>query len=425
MVHAIPDRRGTVYLLVLVVTALVVATSLAGLAAARGRQRSLQLASDAMRARHLARSAVELGMAMIQADPAWRTTMPNGTWFAGRAVGGGTMDLTVVDPGDGDLADNDEDGVKLTGVGMVGAARQKMSLAMSTVRDPLEVLSRAAWSSKDLTFSGSTVVADAPMGSNRDVIASLASVGADVEAGGDIIGGTYLAGTNAKVPAKALPAADALDHYLTVGTAIDINGLPTVVENVDGVDVTFRAVRQVVLSPASNPYGSTNASGVYVLACGGQHVQIRNCRIVGTVVLLDPGTYSRVEGNVNWAPAVANYPVLLVQGVITIRSGSLQLSESLYGVNFNPPGTPYEGSEDNDTLDSYPSVIRGLVYATGNMTVEEDVTVEGLLLTDGKLTVYGVLMVTHDEVYATAAPPGFQAPPRLIVSSNGWSREVD
>ena len=45
------------------------------------------------------------------------------------------------------------------------------------------------------------------------------------------------------------------------------------------------------------------------------------------------------------------------------------LSEATQGTNSNPPRTPYERVNNTDTLDSYPSLMKGLVYVSGDVDV--------------------------------------------------------
>ena len=129
-------------------------------------------------------------------------------------------------------------------------------------------------------------------------------------------------------------------------------------------DVTYSdntyLIEGQLLSPAVNPFGSTNASGIYVLNCGNQNLVIANSRIVGTLVLLNANNNTSVQGSMIWEPAIANYPALLVASNLSFSTTSAGLSESTYGVNFNPPGTPYPyngGTSNNTQTDGFPSLI--------------------------------------------------------------------
>jgi len=140
----------------------------------------------------------------------------------------------------------------------------------------------------------------------------------------------------------------------------------------------YREIRGEVLSPLSNPFGANlNGEGVYVIDCLGQQVVIAESRIVATIVLVNPASGSGVQNAVNWEPAVANYPALLVDGSMRFEFDNTPLSEAAVKTNFNPAGTPYLGSEDSDKKDEYPSLIKGLVYVSGDLTVHQTPTLQG------------------------------------------------
>ena len=80
----------------------------------------------------------------------------------------------------------------------------------------------------------------------------------------------------------------------------------------------------VLLGTAGGPRVRKNRSGsaqaivsdgnIYVIDCGGQSIMVQNMRLAGTLVLLNTGSNSAIQGSVNMAPSVANYPTLLVSG---------------------------------------------------------------------------------------------------------------
>ena len=66
--------------------------------------------------------------------------------------------------------------------------------------------------------------------------------------------------------------------------------------------------------PGVNPFGvTTNAQGIYWINCGGNKLVIERSRIQGTLLVVNPGAGSCIgNGPINWSPAVAGYPALLV-----------------------------------------------------------------------------------------------------------------
>ena len=197
-----------------------------------------------------------------------------------------------------------------------------------------------------------------------------------------------------------------------------------------------RAIHRRVLSPASNPFGvgNTNPKGLYIVNCGGQIISIKDCRILGTLVLIDPGNGSRVHGSMNWTPAVIgpdpsvpNLPALLATGSVTIACSSTGLDEGLVNANFNPPGIPYEASEDSEKDDIYPSVVKGVLYCTQSFTLEGHPAIEGVVVAQLNIQVNGTnLDVTYAPVYFEEnAPPGFRADPVVEIVSGSFKQVVD
>lgn len=187
---------------------------------------------------------------------------------------------------------------------------------------------------------------------------------------------------------------------------------------------------RVLLSPTSNPYGSPNASGIYILNCNNQNVTITACRIVGTLVLLGAGSGTTIQGPITWEPAVAGYPALLSDSAIAISfTGSAALGEATYGINFNPTGTPYPfvgGTANSNASDGFPSIINGLIYCGGNLTLSSPTapTFNGCLVTAGQLVLNAssVNMTYGNGSYVTP-PPGFTTSlPALYPVLGTWQR---
>jgi hypothetical protein len=215
-----------------------------------------------------------------------------------------------------------------------------------------------------------------------------------------------------------MPDATVFDSYI-LGTAIAISSIPTS----QGV----RTIENKLLSPGINPYGSgvKNANGIYVIDCQSGNLRIRNSRIVGTLVILNPGVFS-VQQAVNWEPAIANYPSLLVRGNAELAfTNSPLLSESSLSFNFNPAHTPYAGGWNINTTDSYPSVMKGLIYASGNVTTKNSVTIDGVLVIGTTLSAANALSLSYLSSFYDNPPPGFGGAPEMVVSPGTWKQLVD
>jgi hypothetical protein len=187
---------------------------------------------------------------------------------------------------------------------------------------------------------------------------------------------------------------------------------------------------RVVLSPGSNPYGSTtNAQGIYVIDCAGNDVTIGPCRVAGTLVLLNPGSNTAIAGPITWEPAVPGYPALMVNGTLAVNfDKSIPLSESSYGVNFNPSGSPYPyaGGTTNATVtDSFPSGISGIVYTASDLTFSGNGAVTGNVISAGKVNVQATsLTLTYSNAAYSNPPPGFSSGVPSVVALPGTWRRV-
>ena len=84
---------------------------------------------------------------------------------------------------------------------------------------------------------------------------------------------------------------------------------------------------------------------------------------------------------------------------------------------------PYHALSDDDKVDVYPALMRGIVYTSSTMQLKYRPTLEGVLIAQGDIlsastdllgqTVFDVTYLSH---YYNDAPPGFRAPPRICVS---------
>ena len=226
---------------------------------------------------------------------------------------------------------------------------------------------------------------------------------------------------------------------LLVRSEIGKNGfkLDDVSLRVANTPADCRVIHREVLSPTNNPYGAgnTNAEGIYVIDCGGKPIVVKDCRIVGTLVLIDQKeSDSRIRGSINWEPAVfsddpsvPNLPILLSDKELRFDTSAVDLNEKLININFNPPGVPYSGSTDSDKTDRYPSILKGIVYTKKKVFVESDFRIDGVLVGHDNLEFTGASVnATYEPVYYWYnAPPGFQDDPIMEIVAGSFRRVVD
>ena len=413
------NRRGSVYLIVLGAAMIVAVLGMSGLLLLRVQRRNVESTIDTAKARHYAQTAIEMGLYHIENDDNWRSTNSNGVWINAQAIDDGAFTLEGIDPVDGNLTDDDTDTLVLTGIGASGNARQKIQTTLVPEIWGLDCLKSALHVHSIIGFNGATVQADQTISTNGFVWSASSTINANVEAGTSISGSTYNGTKTTGVEPRDRPASTAFDYYKTAGTWININLIPQ--------NGSYRTIDEKLFSPANNPYGgATNSSGIYVINCGGEPLRIHDTRVVGTLVILNPGANSAIKDSIHWEPAVTNFPSLLVDGDFRFDFDAAPLDETAGGnPNFNPSGTPYEGVDDADSLDQYPSIIKGLVYVSDDIVVDGNTTFNGVIVCGSVLYSDGTLNITHQSTFYNDPPPGFTAPALMKVSTGSWQRSVD
>lgn len=186
--------------------------------------------------------------------------------------------------------------------------------------------------------------------------------------------------------------------------------------------VGTRYIENVLLGPGSNPFGSkiTSANGIYSIDAIGQDLLIRDCRINGTIVVLNANEVN-LENSISWEPSGRNFPALIANAPVEDQTLNNTLSEATIGVNLNPATSPYRDSSNTTVSDSYPSTIVGPIVSTGDILLEGEATLTGPVMTPGEVFVKSEeLSINVQSDIILNPPPGFfRDPPtmRLIPSS--------
>lgn len=195
---------------------------------------------------------------------------------------------------------------------------------------------------------------------------------------------------------------------------------------IDNLDIrentSGRFVYRRVLGPGVNTLyagGPTNPQGIYWIDCSNNRLVIERSRIVGTLLVINPGSGSCIaHGPISWSPAQPGYPALLVAADtltaadFAIEASNRVLSEQENGTNFNPAGAPHTDlGEDSDVNDIYQSEIRGLVVVGDDLTYANRPLVRGqVLVGDDLRNSSGELEVDFQPDSLLNPPPGFTAP---------------
>ena len=326
-----------------------------------------------------------------------------------------------MDTVDGNFSNNQDDVLLATATGAIGQVQYKIAVNVAPYGPKgMSCLASALHTATQLTNS-STITADAPISSNGNLTNAVSGVvNGSVEATGLVTNlGTITGTTTSGAAAKEMPASTVFDTYVAQATSIPIANLP--------LSGGMREMKRSVLAPLLNSYGGgLNANGIYLINCAGSAIKVQDLRLVGTLILLDPGAGSIISGAVlfeNQAPA---FPVLLVRGNIEFNWTGTLLESGTPNINFNPVQAPYQGSSDSDSTDSYTSKMRGLVYVSGALNVTASESIEGVVVAGGAVTTSAALSINHDSTIIDAPPAGFakQVRPMLPVSGT-WKQIVN
>ena len=405
-------KLGSTYIMVLGTTLIVAVIGLSALTVVRVERRSSEGTADLAQARLNALSAIERGLHEIANDPDWRTNQSSGsTWASRTETETGSYSVSGVDPSDNNFKDRETDPVVLTGTGVKGDALYRLQVTLTADAAPLTCLEVSLHANNDLIFNSATLNSNQIISANDSVTESGSVIDSDVEAVNAINGAGFTGGTTTGITPRTMPdPTTVFDYYVANGTSITVPG---------------QRIDKMIISPDSNPFGATtDPEGVYVIDCQGLDFTITKSRIVGTLVLLRAGANSEIKPEVNWEPAVANYPALLVDGTIRIDVGSTSLAESS-AINFNPFGTPYDTVWDDDLDDTYPPVVKGLVYVSTDLVTANAATIDGVVVVGNAFNGSGNIGLTYRATFLNNPPPGFTTAAQMYISPGTWSRLVD
>lgn len=284
-----------------------------------------------------------------------------------------------------------------------GPARYGMQAIFPPSGVPYDVLDTGMYVAGELRFStASNFTSDKVVGTITEAFATSAAINAPVESVGEINGSLYAGTTSPGVDARQMPDPTLINYYVALGERINVGSLPTTLGT--------PALKQALLSPTSNPYGSTNEFGIYIIDCAGGNLIVEEIRIVGTLVLLNSTGTTIIGRNTLIEPAYSWMPSLLVQGNTSYMGTNAGPSEVTLGINLNPAHTPSGMEWDAAADDTYEGAIKGVSYVTGNAYFAlPRQNIRGTMIIGGDARVYGGVTVNieYDANVATLPPYGF------------------
>lgn len=411
-------RRGTaLYITVLSMALIVSLLGLAGLAIMRIELEQMETGNDRAAARQNARSAVDLALRVIANDPNWRTTATNGVETTPQSLhanASGSLSWILEDT-DGSLTDADTD-LRLRGVGRVGNTIQVSSVKIHSPPSVLDSLRCSVYAVGDINQSSNSTTNSGPFAS-AGTFTVTGTVYGDVEGNAVNVTGTgTVTGTITEPgPSRTMPLPSAWDVYTSLSTTIPYSSFTY-------VDANTRVMERSLLGVTINPYGFTDADGVYyIYVPAGQQLIVRMSRIHATLLIeLESGATFRLENSCLWDPPNgANYPAMIVKSdgtanvILNSSNAVLKEGNPPPKVNCNPPGEPYDGVTDTDQNDQYPPLCRGVYHVIGgnvHTLLSTNLNVEGVVISEGTVSLGANLNVTVEPNIFLNPPDGYVGP---------------
>lgn len=408
------SRSGGVYVFVLMTATLVSVIAIGVVQVAQSHTQAIYTANDSAQAAGLAQSAIDVALLALANDVNWRNDYPAAMNAGPIQAGAGSLSFAIIDDVGGSITANPLDPIRIYGVGVVRSARRIYSVQCTAIT-PMDCLKNPLVSGGPIQMTGAAVGSQAPfsLASNTSISLSGSQVlqpcNMICPQTGQISVSTTSGSWTPVAGSRQLPdPIHVFDYYKSQAVTIPLNSLPTVA----GV----ATMQMCVLSPASNPFGSsTQPQGIYLINCNGQPLQIANVRVVGTLIILNPGAGSGISQSNLFSPVVTGYPSLMVSGDWSLGMSNTPLADSantgnaqVPAVNYNSTGTPYQGIEDNSYTTTYPSRLEGIIYVSGNAVTSNFQVINGVLLVGGSVTQNsGSLWLNYDSTSWLHPPPGF------------------
>jgi hypothetical protein len=411
-------RRGSVYLLVLGLGLILTVIGVTVVAVGRVSARSMNESRDWAEAQTLAFSAVERGLAQMNAATDWRKTFDGKTTQGN--CGRGSVSWRVVDEGDGSLTDGANDPCTVYATGTVGRAVCALQVHMAMVAGPLPSLKTALTAKGGVTItSGDTLtLVGGGLASNGTVtVTKNAKIAGDVQAKIlSLNSRATLTGTrNVPGPTMTMPDSGVFAFYKNLATPVG----PT------SSWWWWQAyMTNVNLNPTSNPQGAANVDGVYYIDSGGVDLYLDHCNFQGTLVVdCAPGTLYLGAGTKidNYR---ADYPALIVNGD-TVMNFATEGQPRPWGPQRRGGGfchnRHYWSWFSFLWYWSDPGEVLGLVHVIGDLTMQQSSGVDGCVIVEGAVSCQGNNEIDADPDLYLFPPVGYcNGPPKP--GPDAWNR---
>lgn len=384
-------RKGSAYLAVIGTTLIVATLAMGSLMSVKAQFRSARGGGDAAEAQLLAVSGIELARLAISKDVNWRSTYSNPGWQPEQVLSAGKyISWQVVDAATGGSVlhqgvhpQGDTAPMRVFGKGRVSDAVQIRSVEQTLTKVPFTAMFSALHANGNVTLAAgndrSLTVTDGPLTTNGSFINMIIFDGS-VEAQSITNVGSILGTQTAPAVVKTVPSDDVWNIYATLATTIPWNATYFWYES---ASLQWRP-RTNILTPTMSQFATpvTNPDGVYyvLVPASVSRIQFDWVRVSGTILFDCQGTGTKIHlgGHINWAPARADYPTVIIRNAAFAEldaqgtAANFTLNEGTDNnaagtANYNPNGFPYGGVSDSDTSDSMEFEMLGVIHVMGGV----------------------------------------------------------
>ncbi|MEO1584642.1 MAG: hypothetical protein AAFR96_08730 [Planctomycetota bacterium] len=385
------ERRGGVYLLVLVSSSITMSMGFLAVTSLSAQREVQELMTEASVAAARAESGMHLAAAAITNDASWRTSIA-GRLINETAMIRGTLIVTAVDE-DGSLADDDEDPFTLTSIATFGNAKHAVAADFEVGVEPIEALEYPM------------VVAG---GITSAAVLGLRFGAVDVTVSSVLIDELLPWGGERSADDIEMPDPKVVSLYQAAATEVPV------VASVGRAGALYDALT-LTSSTADSSEGVfvPDPRSIYVIDGLGGDVRLSAPRIVGTLVVTNARSVEIKAPRV-MRPANEGLPVLLTDAPLTIDGATATNADG---------SIPVE--DDNNFVDGDFDGVQGLIYVDDNVVLRNGLDLHGTLMATGKATISTGVTIDRNDAFLEAPPPEFRDAEQIRLISGSWRVIVD
>lgn len=364
------NRRGTIYILVLMTSVIITLIGILGYRMVQGQARVARIDAQRDNAIALAESAVQWGIHYVTLSDDWRKVAKSGQVIRTMDLGQGQISVILFDP-DGDLNNDDTDGIAVVGTGTIGDASQMLSCVLKpgaaaphvtlnrslTVGDRISVDPNVLW-----LESGGMAKEQRKKNGHRYLLFKPVQEEDPVD----------------------LPNEDLIDLWAAMGTSIPFA-------------MHRGKIYGQVMSKSQAPFGLTpDPDGIYVIDADDKDLLIEDCRTTGTIIVVNlKGKKLNVKGS-RFQMGDHGGPSLITDGETILELGAMV------------------------------GDCTGIIYCDGNMEIKKYMGLGGTLIVTKDLYVDSTLVNIYDDPAAVDGPPeGFGDMSLMGAVEGSWIRVVN